>query len=187
MNYAQYQSIFDTILNSEDPVYPYNDPEYLKYVKLNKARMNRWDKQLVLSEELLRAIGDLTKPQQWIIITEPWCGDAAHTLPFMIKMAGLNDKISYDIQLRDSEPFLINSYLTGTAKSIPKFVVRDSTGADVFVWGPRPQAAQKIYNDLKALNADHDVISEALQQWYNQNKGVSFMDELTKLLSIGHK
>ena len=177
MNYEQYQQLFDEILNSNQPVHPYDDPMYLKYTRLNQARMRRREKQLVLDDHLVKAVKDLKEPQHWIILTEPWCGDAAHTLPAMIALAGQSPMITYDIQLRDTEPFLIDSYLTGTSKSIPKLIARDQNGKDLFTWGPRPAQAQQIVIEMKATYADHESISEALQQWYNQDKGVSFCRE----------
>lgn len=145
--------------------------------------MSRWDKQMKLHEKLTDIISNITKTQHWIIITEPWCGDAAHTLPLMIALAVLNQRITYDIQLRDSPPFLINDYLTGTSKSIPKFIVRDENGNDLFIWGPRPQPAQILFDRLKADDVDHDTIVGALQQWYNQDKGNAFNEELLTLFS----
>jgi hypothetical protein len=69
--------------------------------------MNRWDKQLKLDESLVLQIKQIVSPQLWIIITEPWCGDAAHIVSFLIKLAEQNDQISYRIELRDSGPFLM--------------------------------------------------------------------------------
>ena len=184
MNYQEYQELFNQILNAENPQPPYNDPHYLQYTKLNQARMKRWDRQLPLNEALVAAIVNLTENQHWIIITEPWCGDAAHTLPLMIALAALNKKITYDIQLRDSEPFLIHSYLTGTSKSIPKLIVRNESGNDLFTWGPRPRPAQKLREQLVADHAEYEVIASALQQWYNQDKGKAFNEELLALFNL---
>jgi hypothetical protein len=178
MNYQAYQHLFDQILSSPPVTYPYTDPTYWQYTKLNQVRMKRWDKQLSLNGELSEAIKSLTKSQHWIIITEPWCGDAAHIIPFLIRLAGLNERVTYDIQLRDSPPFLIESYLTSGSKSIPKLVVQNQHGSDTFCWGPRPRPAQLLVDRLKASGPDKDAISTALQQWYNQNKGLSLCEEL---------
>jgi len=183
MNYPEYLQLFDDILHCEQSQPPYGDPEYRHYAKLNLARMSRWDKQMKLDEALTDIISNIIKPQHWIIIAEPWCGDAAHTLPLMIGLAALNKRITYDIQLRDSQPFLINDYLTGASKSIPKLIVRDEHGNDLFTWGPRPGAAQILFDRLKADNVDHDTITGALQQWYNQDKGNAFNEELLILFS----
>ncbi|MFD2874142.1 thioredoxin family protein [Mucilaginibacter ximonensis] len=178
MTYADYNNLFQQILDSEHPHAPYDAADYLHYTRLNQTRMRRWDRQLTLNNQLVDALKKLDQKQHWIIITEPWCGDAAHILPFLMQLAACNPLISYDIQLRDSPPFLIESYLTNGAKSIPKLIVRDEHGADIFNWGPRPKPAQQLRDTLKAADASYDVINNALQQWYNQDKGVSLCEEL---------
>jgi len=183
VNYETYQQLFNEILDNGHTPYPYNNEAYLNYTKLNRSRMKRWDKQLILDEQLIEKLKALDSPQHWIIITEPWCGDAAHIIPFLIRMAAQNNLITYDIQLRDSEPFLIESYLTNGSKSIPKLVARDSSGNDLFTWGPRPQAAQELRTTLITSNTDPEATKIALQHWYNEDKGESLHQELTALLN----
>jgi len=184
MKYNEYKQLFDDILENPGPASPYDDEMYLNYTKLNRSRTKRWDKHLVLDEKLVAQLKQISKPQHWIIITEPWCGDAAHIVPFLIKIAEQNEMISYDIQLRDSEPFLIESYLTNGTKSIPKLIARDNDGNDLFVWGPRPQEAQNIADEMKALEADFESTKIALQKWYNDDKGRSLCRELSGLVGI---
>ncbi len=183
MKYQEYQELFDTILSSDTQVSPYNDASYFNYTKLNKSRMKRWDQVGVLSESLVERIKSIELPQHWIIISEPWCGDAAHALPFLVKMVESNPRITYDIELRDTEPYLIESYLTNGTKSIPKLIVRDKNGDDLFTWGPRPADAQELVNKLKASNASFEESILALQHWYNENKGFAISLEIERLLS----
>ncbi len=178
MNYKQYQDLFDEILNQSVPSTPYDNKQYLEYVKMNQVRMKRWDKTLRLSEELLDQLQRMNKKQHWIIITEPWCMEAAHLVPFLIKMAEESDFISYDLQLRDREPFLISSYLTNGAKGIPKMIVRDEYNNDLFIWGPRPGEAQAFRDHLSAANTDSEAIKYALHQWYNTDRGKSLNTEI---------
>lgn len=183
MNYKQYQDLFDEILNQLHPSAPYDNNEYLAYVKINQARMKRWDKTLRLSAELLDELKSIDKKQQWIIITEPWCGEAAHIVPFLIKMADQSEFISYDLQLRDSAPFLISAYLTNGTKGIPKLIARDENNNDVFIWGPRPVEAQVFRDELSAAHTDAGAIKLALQQWYNSDNGQSLNKEIKQLYS----
>ncbi len=182
MNFTDYSQLFRTILTAEKPEAPYDDEHYINYVKLNESRQNRWLKKGVLSPELVETVKSISTPQSWIIITEPWCGDASHNVPFLVLMAELNPLITLDIQLRDSEPFLIEHYLTNGGKSIPKLVIRDEQGDDLFVWGPRPEEAQALFLKLKEENADFEQQKIALQEWYNENKGVALQNELNEAL-----
>lgn len=182
MNYKEYKQLFDELLDAEIRVEPYTDEMYFSYTKLNRARISRWDKQLSLEEQLIKRLKAIDSPQHWIIITEPWCGDAAHIIPFLIVMAGQNDLITYDLCLRDKEPFLINSYLTKGTKSIPKLIARDGKDNDIFTWGPRPKEAQDLVDQLKLANADFEEVKLALQHWYNEDKGKSLGRELAELV-----
>lgn len=145
--------------------------------------MNRWLKKGELSATFVETVKGISQPQQWIVITEPWCGDAAHSVPFIQLAAELNPLISVDYELRDAEPFRINEYLTGGSKSIPKLIIRDSQGADLATWGPRPVACQKLFDRLKAENADFEQQKIATQQWYNADKGQSVQAELETILT----
>lgn len=178
MNFQQYQGYFQEILTNPNAPEPYNNTDYLDYTKLNWTRQQRWLKTGIVDTELANAITKIDKPQQWIVITEPWCGDAAHTVPFIYKLSVLNPLISTSYQLRDAEPFLINQYLTNGGKAIPKLIIRDEAGNDLVNWGPRPAACQAIYTELTAAQADFETVKTELQKWYNEDKGKSFQKEL---------
>jgi hypothetical protein len=184
MTYEAYQQLFDYILSKRHCEHPYDDEHYMNYTRLNQARMKRWDKHLELSEELIQGVKSLRTKQHWIIITEPWCGDAAHILPFLMRLVQHNLLITYELQLRDSPPFLIQSYLTNGSKSIPKLIVRDEKGNDIFTWGPRPKGAQELFYELRAQKADAESSKIALQNWYNNDKGISLCKELLALFTL---
>lgn len=181
MNYAHYQQLFDDILNSSNPQPPYDKESYLQYTKLNQSRMKRWDKHGELSAEVIAALQNISAPQHWIIITEPWCGDAAHCVPFLIRMTEQNPLITYELQLRDSAPFLIESYLTNGSKSIPKLIARDANGNDLFIWGPRPAGAEAVRLQLK--DEDFETLKIGLQNWYNADKGKEICAEIEEKLT----
>lgn len=183
MDYTRYLELFDQILQSKAPVPPYDKPDYHQYTRLNQSRMKRWRQSMQLDPQLEKELRQTAKPEKWIIITEPWCGDAAHSVPFLVSMTELSPLITLDIQLRDSPPYLIDSYLTGTSKSIPKLIVRNEKDQDLWTWGPRPEGAQALMNDLKARNAPFETIVEELQQWYNQDRGRSLCREVRALHS----
>jgi hypothetical protein len=73
--------------------------------------------------------------------------------------------------------------LTNGGKSIPKLIIRNDVGHDKVVWGPRPDALQNIFEQQKAEGKPFEEIKEAIQKWYNEDKGEEIQKELTKLLS----
>lgn len=183
MNFKEYLAYFEAVLANPEQYPAYTDPEYYNYTKLNWSRNNRWMKRFEVSAELKEKINAIAQPQTWILITEPWCGDAAHSVPQIAKIAELNPQITLDIQLRDTEPFLIDQYLTNGGKSIPKLIVRDAAGKDIFVWGPRPDALQDLFFKLKEEGKEFEEIKEFIQKWYNDDKGDELQKEFLKGLS----
>lgn len=184
MTFEAYHQYFESIIqkNVTEHTAPYNNPDYFDYTRLNWSRMNRWLKTGQLTDAMTYAVKAIDSPQQWIIITEPWCGDAAHSVPFLEMISRLNPLITVSYELRDSEPFRINDYLTNGGKSIPKLVIRDGKGKDLATWGPRPAACQEIYSKLTAEKADFEKVKTELQLWYNADKGIGVQEELTNLL-----
>lgn len=182
MNYVEYQQLCEKVVNDPNPQEPYTNPLYMHYAKLNVSRMSRWWKTIELQEELAANVKSISSPQCWIIIAEPWCGDAAPAVPLLVKLAEVNPMIRYDIQLRDQEPFLINQYLTNGGKSIPKLIVRDGAGNDLYTWGPRPVSAQALVDALMKENVDLETKALRLQDWYNKDKGVQMQQELMEFL-----
>ena len=183
MNFIAYQQVFQQILNDPNPPSPYDDPHYINYAKLNWSRQQRWLKTGMLNEVLTSLIESLKEEQFWTIITEPWCGDAAHILPFLHRLSELNPLIKVDYQLRDTEPFLIEHYLTNGSKSIPKFIIADHENNELAVWGPRPVGCQLLYNQLLQDHVEMEQKKIALQQWYNDDKGVSLQKELIAIFT----
>lgn len=182
MNFLEYLSQIEQILKNSEPLDPYSDPDFLEYTKLNLARTKRWLKTGRLNREAIEAIKAISSVQTWTVITEPWCGDAAHSVPFIEMLANENPLIKTVYELRDSTPFRINDYLTNGSKSIPKLIVTDEEGNDLGIWGPRPEECQTFFQKFVDDKTDINKMKEALQIWYNQDKGEGIQQELTQLI-----
>ena len=182
MNFDQYLAHFESILESTSPLPPYDDAQYMNFVKLNWSRMQRWLKNAEVSKEASIALNNIKGKQKWILITEPWCGDAAHSVPLIALMSQINPNITLEIQLRDTDSE-IEKYLTNGGKSIPKLIIRDEQGIDQATWGPRPVACQQIYKESIDSGISHDDLILILQKWYNMDKGVSIQQEIMELVS----
>ncbi|HOZ85272.1 MAG TPA: thioredoxin family protein [Niabella sp.] len=181
MTSQEYFDLTHEIVNSKNPQTPYDEPDYHQYTVMNETRMKRWLKMNPITEETTNIIHSISQPQTWILITEPWCGDAAHIVPILHLMSQLNARITLEIQLRDSNSE-IEKYLTNGTKSIPVLIVRDTHGEDIFHWGPRPKAAQDIYLELKAQQMDSDEIKASIQNFYNKDKSLNIQKEVSALI-----
>ncbi len=63
-------------------------------------------------------------------------------------------------------------------KEFRNLIARDENNNDLFIWGPRPAEAQAFRDNLSAANTDSEAITQALQHWYNTDKGKSLNTEI---------
>lgn len=155
--------------------------EFQEYILLNKSRFKRWTKLRIIRQDLAELIKSINETQYWIIITEPWCGDAAQTLPFLFKLAEMNTHIQVDVQLRDVDSE-IDAYLTKGKKSIPILIARNKQGIDLFHWGPRPKKLALLISSQQKKSETKEALKISEQKWYNEDKGQSLQIELLEHL-----
>lgn len=154
---------------------------YLHYTDLNNARMDKWDKRYELSESLKMSLVNLKEEEEWVLISEGWCGDAAHSVPVIAKMAEFSDKVHLSILLRDENLELMDQFLTNGGRSIPKLIRYSSEGEVLGTWGPRPSAAQEIMLNGKAEGKEKADINVELQKWYSRDRGASIDQEFVEI------
>ena len=155
------------------------------YTKLNDRRMRRWDKTIKVSKETQQKISEFNQKMTWLIITESWCGDAAHVIPALNKMAELNPNIDVKLVLRDENLELMDMFLTKGGRAIPKVImIDDETGTVLSTYGPRPSEATSYVNRFKAKNGSlTPEFKEDLQHWYNGDKGQNIINDVIEILS----
>ena len=152
-------------------------------VKLNYQRSSRIIRTHKTDDKLCLLINKISSPQLWMVITEDWCGDSAQNLPYIVKIAENNTKINLRILLRDQNIDIMDLYLTnGKTRSIPKLVVFNEKGDELFQWGPRPVEAQELIMKLKSEGLSIENYISQLHLWYGKNRGTSLEKELTQLI-----
>lgn len=163
-----------------------NECEFKHYEKrkLNLHRTQKWLKIFKPSQELIDTVTLINSPQNWMVITESWCGDSAQSLPIIVKTADLNPRINLKIILRDSNPNIMDRYLTNGTKSIPKLIAFDEKGTELFLWGPRPAEAKNLIMKLKNEGLEKSEINKQLHLWYAKNKGTAMEKELISLIKL---
>ena len=160
------------------------DPKIKEYIQLNQARMKRVEKTYQIDSALADRVRSLAHKTYWLILTEHWCGDAAQTLPVFQKIAGLSKgKIEMKLVYRDENPKLMDAYLTGESRSIPKLIQLDAHFNVTGIWGPRPTVAQKLVKELKSNPATASTYSIELHKWYAHDKQQSLEKEIEKLIA----
>src|SRR5690554_6430512 len=184
MEYSQYNALFAELVAAGKTTGE-ETQEKIDYTKLNYSRTKRLDKTAKISEAAKAVFKNIANKQIWLVISEPWCGDAAQSLPFLNKLAELSDYIELKIVLRDDNLELMDQYLTNGGRSIPKLIILDEDLNEIQQWGPRSEAATKLVTDYLAEHGKvDDTLKENLQVWYNQDKGVSIVNDLLKVVEM---
>jgi len=124
----------------------------------------------------------VTEPEQWLVLTEPWCGDSAQCLPCVAVMAERQPNIGLHILPRDANLDIMDQFLTDGKRSIPVVVMFDAAGREAGRWGPRPAAAQAEFDAAKAAGLDKPAILERLHLWYGRDRGRAVDAEFCSLL-----
>jgi hypothetical protein len=182
--YAEYRKLVSDLLVNGQSTGNEQSESLTNYSKLNDARMNRLDKTIKLTDEVVSKLENLDHRYIWLVISEGWCGDAAQILPVINKMAlASNKKIDLRIVLRDENEELMNQYLTNGGKAIPKVIVICKEAGIVRAdWGPRPKAASELMaNYKKEFGVIDEKIKTDLQLWYLADKGISVQEELMQI------
>ncbi|WP_396602892.1 thioredoxin family protein [Algibacter sp. R77976] len=186
ISYQEYRALVKRLVAENSSTGLEKTEASANYTKLNDKRMNRWDKTIKISEDAQKRILEFNQNITWLVIAESWCGDAAHVLPALNKVAELNPNINMKIVLRDDNFELMDMFLTNGGRAIPKVImIDDNTGEVINTYGPRPTEATSYVNRFKAKHgALTPEFKEDLQHWYNKDKGQNIIDNVTKLLCI---
>jgi hypothetical protein len=185
MTFAEYTKLLDDLLDLGMTTGPKQGEEMLHYAKLNRQRMNRLEKTVVLDNAVIDAAQKVNRKMIWLVIAEGWCGDAAQNIPVIEKIAAASANIETRYVLRDENTELIDMFLTNGSRSVPKLIAVEAETFEVLgTWGARPKEAQKLYEELKVLGADKESIMEKLQRWYNADKNQAIQSEFLELLDI---
>ena len=183
--YTQYRSFINDLLAQGKTTGTNHSEAMINYTKMNVRRMDRWDKTAVVSAELQEKIAQIEVAQTWLVLTEAWCGDAAQSIPFMVKAASYSPLIDIRFILRDEHPSVMDAYLTNGGRSIPKLVaLKNENLEELFTWGPRPQVLQQQYlayrEDPKGVSQEEFI--ESIHLWYAKDKNANIDAEFLTLI-----
>ena len=186
ISYQNYRQFVSNLAEQGKTSGPEQTEALINYTMLNDRRMKRWDKTVKISDEAKARIKEFSGNVTWLIITESWCGDAAHVIPVLNRIAELSEGIELKLVYRDENPELMDQFLTNGNRAIAKLIMIDNNSLDVIdTYGPRPSEATKMVNDYKT---EHGKLTpefkEDLQRWYNKNKGQNVVSDVLKLLGV---
>lgn len=186
ISYLQYREGVEQLVANHSTSGNEKTEDLIDYTLLNDRRMKRWDKTIKVPEVVKERIASFKGDVTWLVLTESWCGDAAHVNPAINKVAELSDAIDLKMVFRDQNEALMNHFLTNGGKSIPKLIMIDNQSDAVLdTFGPRPSGATQLVLDYKEKHgALTPEFKEELQHWYNADKGQNVITDLLKLLNV---
>ena len=175
MTYTAYRQLIDELFAVGKTTGPIQNEAMLRYTELNLARMRRLDKTTRLTEVSLEALAQIDRPMIWLTLTEAWCADAAQIIPVLERMAVEKPEVQTAYILRDEHLDVMDAFLTGQSRSIPKTIFLDPNNNKVLgSWGPRPSEAQKMIEESIAKAA---TISDKTER-------KTYLDEVKKQIQL---
>ena len=116
-----------------------------------------------------------------LVLNEDWCGDSVNVLPYVGRLVEASDRLEMRILGRDANRDLMDSHLTGSARSIPVVIVYDSVFREKGRWGPRPEPLQRwvMTEGLALPKPDRYPLIRA---WYARDKGRTVVSEILSII-----
>ena len=186
ISYSEYRSLINELTEQASTTGAEKTEALINYTMLNNRRMKRWDKTVKVTEDIQERIANYNGDLTWLVITESWCGDAAHVIPVLNKLAELNEGIDLKLVFRDENPELMDQFLTNGGRAIAKLIMIDNISGEVKdTFGPRPSEATQMVNEYKQkFGKLTPEFKEDLQRWYNKDKGQNIIDDMVALLAV---
>lgn len=183
-SYKDYRTLVEENVANGTSTGPEQSEALTNYTLLNHTRMKRLDKTVKIEQEIQQKFEDFKGNQTWLVITESWCGDAAHAIPAMNQLTNFTPNIDLKLVLRDENLELMDAFLTQGSLSIPKLIVLDNETEEVVAdWGPRPSVATQLVKDYKAEYGElSPEFKKDLQVWYNKDKSQNIIEDLAELI-----
>lgn len=184
ITYLAYRNRIGSLLVEHKTSGPNQSEAFIHYTRLNAHRMKRLDNTIQLLPAVEAQMRAATAPVGWLVLTEAWCGDAANSIPVMEKLAMAAPDIDLRLVWRDENTALMDAFLTGGSRSIPKLIAfHKQEGQVLYTWGPRPRAAQEMMQQYKAMEPapPYEVIAQNIQKWYNMDNTQSIQKEIGAL------
>jgi hypothetical protein len=138
-------------------------------------------KRAAIDKEAAERVRALQHRFHLLVINEDWCGDSVNVLPYVARLAEASEHLEMRILGRDANRDLMDTHLTGAARSIPIVIVYDWDFREKGWWGPRPGPLQRwvLTEGLALPKPDRYPLIRA---WYARDKGKAIVSELLSII-----
>ena len=184
LSYADYRALWREQKDQSAEGLEPDERKTLHYLNYNWERQAHVHDHYTPSEDLQETMGAIDEPQLWMVLTEPWCGDSAFLLPVIAEAAQLSDNVTLRILLRDDNLDVMDQYLTGGSRSIPKMAAFSEDGEELFTWGPRPEGARQKFAALREEYDDKMEMVKKLIAYYEDGAWREVDAELAQAVRV---
>ncbi|GAA4356290.1 hypothetical protein GCM10023185_19960 [Hymenobacter saemangeumensis] len=178
--YAEFRALVAGLAAERRTSGPDQLPGLIRFTQQNGEHLDRAC-AVPLLPALVEAIRHLPRAEHWVVLAEAWCGDTAHSLPILARLAeGSAGHAKLHVLLRSDHPVVMAAHQTNGKNIIPKLIRLDaSTRQELGSWGGRPAPAQALNQQLHADPAMHtSQIVRAMNDWYEADQGQTLQQEL---------
>lgn len=155
--------------------------EYIARATIHQELWKTTHRIARISDALRETVAGISTPLSLLVLTEDWCGDAIHTLPFVARLVDANSRIDMRVVSRDANAAIMNAHLSGVSRSIPVVIAYNESGRERGWWGPRPTALQHWVKN-EGLSMEKDDRYKAIRTWYARDRGETTASEVLQLL-----
>ncbi len=125
----------------------------------------------------------LDRQLQFAVLVERSNYEAAMIVPILARLADVSDAIRLRLFPSDEHADLRDYYRTYGKHRTPVLILFDASCRELGVWGPRPDAADRLLEKLDLSDVPDSERVERLEQYYNERGVTDVLDELRDLLS----
>ena len=115
-----------------------------------------------------------------LVIAEDWCGDAVNTVPILARLADETPGLELRIIQRDTNPAVMDQYLTNGSRSIPIVIALDEEFRELGHWGPRPSELQTWVMSNRSTMPKGELYPK-VRTWYARDRGETTVREVLEL------
>ena len=155
--------------------------EYISQLGENQNLHNHHYERVKITGDHQETLKRIT-PMNILVLTEPWCGDSLAIFPVVRKMAETNGHWQIKVLRRDENTEFMDHFLTRGGRAIPIFLFLSKDFKLILRWGPRPYAAQQIFEAHRQKIQDGEIEKSAvikkIRTFYSRDRGQEIMKEL---------
>jgi hypothetical protein len=186
MSFDDYMDLTRKIIAAPAADSIYQNESTHRYTISNLKRMQKVLDNIFINQKLYNQLSELKEEWVWIVLSEPWCGDASWGTPALYVISTSSDLIEFKILLRDEHPDIMKRYQTDGTDSIPKLIcLRKHDLKELGTWGPRPKQLHELVVKLKnEPGIDYRQSVRQLHSWYEQDMTKMIQEEIIDCVKL---